>query len=186
MEDNEIISLLESRDEKAIEQIRIKYSSYLFTIANNILGDDREAEECVSETCFRAWSSIPPEHPDSLSRYLSSIIRNCALDIIRTRKTAKRLNSEYSLSIDEIGDLISSDGIPEDEIDADFLRNSISSFLRSVPEKQRTVFIRRYFFFDSLKEIAVFNGMSVSSVKVTLFRLRKELKEHLMKEGYYL
>ena len=186
MEDNEIVSLLESRDEKAIEQIRIKYSSYLFTIAKNILGDDQEAEECVNEVCFRAWNSIPPQHPDSLSSFLSSIIRNYSLDIVRARKTAKRLNSEYSLSLDEIGDLISSDGNPEEEINADLLQNSISSFLRGFPEKQRTIFIRRYYFFDSLKKISLFNGMSVSSVKVTLFRMRKELKEQLRKDGYHL
>ena len=184
MEDKDIIKMLESRDENAIEQIKKKYSSYLFTVAKNILGNVSDAEECVSETYLRAWLSIPPERPESLSRYLSSLIRNFALDTVRARKTSKRSKTEYLLSLDELDDLISPDGLPENEIEGELFRSYLTSFLRGLPENQRTVFIRRYYFFDPLKKIAVSCGMSVSSVKVSLFRTRAKLKEYLRKEGY--
>lgn len=186
MEDSEIISMLESRNERAIAEIRAKYSAYLFSVSKNVTGADRDAEECENETYLRVWNSIPPNRPDSLKLYLASIARNLALDAVRARGAERRRSSEYSVSLDELGDLIASDGAPEDEADAELLRSLISSFLRTQPEWKRTVFIRRYYFFDPVKTIAKSTKMSASAVKTALFRIRAELKEYLIKEGYDL
>ncbi len=186
MEDSEIISLLESRDERAIDEIRAKYSAYLFTIAKNVTGTDRDAEECENETYFRTWNSIPPNRPDSLRLYLASITRNCALDAVRTRDAERRRGVKSPVSLDELGDLVSSDGTPEEAADAELLRSLISSFLRTQPEWKRTVFIRRYFYFDPIASIARNTDMSKSAVKTALYRIRADLKEYLKKEGFDL
>ena len=177
MEDREIISLLESRDERAIAEIRAKYSAYIFTVAKNVTGGDRDAEECENET---------PNRPDSLRLYLASIARNCALDAVRTRDAGKRRGLKAPLTLDELGDLVTSDGSPDEAVDAELLRSLISSFLRTQPEWKRTVFIRRYFFFDPTTTIARNTGMSRSAVKTALYRIRADLKEYLKKEGYDL
>ncbi len=186
VEDREIISLLESRDERAIAEIRAKYSAYIFTVAKNVTGGDRDAEECENETYLRTWNSIPPNRPDSLRLYLASIARNCALDAVRTRDAGKRRGLKAPLTLDELGDLVTSDGSPDEAVDAELLRCLISSFLRTQPEWKRTVFIRRYFFFDPTTTIARNTGMSRSAVKTALYRIRADLKEYLKKEGYDL
>ena len=183
-DDRQIISMMEQRDESALEQIREKYSAYLTRIAKNVLGNDADAEECVNETLFRIWQKIPPADPPNFPLFIGKIARELAIDTFRAKLTKKRRGSEYEASLNELGDLIPSDDGTSDLIDGILLRDKISEFLRLVPEQKRKIFIRRYFLFDPVKTIARSYGVSESYVKVNLYRTRTKLKEYLEKEGF--
>ncbi len=184
MDDGQIISLLEARDEKAISAIGEKYSAYLKRIAMNVLGDEADAEECVNETLFRAWRRIPPARPDNLAAYLGKIVRELAIDAYRAKRSRQNTASEYEQTVRELGIFSPGDDGTERAVDGIVLRDAIVAFLRRVSEKERNVFVRRYFFFDSVKTIAETYRLGESDVKVTLFRMRNKLKKYLEKEGY--
>ena len=184
MDDSEIIALFERRDESAVEAVKEKYSAYLARTVKNVLFDDADVEECLSETYFRIWNKIPPAKPGNFALFIGKIARELAIDSYRTKTAQKRRGSEYELSLAEIGDLIPSEDTADEAVDAAFLKEKISEFLKQTPEKARRVFLRRYFFFDSVKTIAQTYGMSESSVKVTLFRTREKLRKILEKEGF--
>lgn len=183
MEDKEIISMLKERDESAIEELGRKYSPYLFSIAKNVLGNDADAEECVNEALYRAWRAVPPADPPSLSLFLAKIVREYAIDVYRSKSAQKRHGSEYAASLDELAEAVSPDDV-ENAVDSELLRDAIAHFLRGVPEDQRFIFVRRYFYFDPVKIIAKSRGVSSGAVKATLFRMRGKLKEFLEKEGF--
>lgn len=176
--------MLERRDESALGQIREKYSAYLSRIAKNVLKNDADVEECVSETLFRIWQRIPPADPPNFPLFIGKIAREFAIDSYRAKLTKKRRGSEYEASLDELGDLISSDEGSVDPTDGILLRDKISEFLRLVPDLTKKIFIMRYFMFDPVKTIARTYGVSESYVKVTLYRTRAKLKEFLEKEGF--
>ena len=184
MDDSEIISMLEIRNEDALSELEARYSAYLKRIAMNVLGSEPDAEECVNETFFRAWRKIPPAKPDNLAAYLGKIARELAIDVYRTKKKRRETVTGYDESVAELAFISSqSDGV-EQTVDGLFLRDAVASFLKSVSEKERNVFIRRYFFFDSVRDISEMYGIGGSSVKVILFRSRNKLKKYLEREGY--
>ena len=184
MDDSRIIELFEERDEDAIREVEQKYSAFLKRIARNVLRSEQDVEECLSDAYYKAWSRIPPEKPRDLPSFLGKIVRDSAIDVYRSRKTKKRLGTEYELSVEELGDVIPSGETPEDELDAKVLCDAIARYLGALPERSQKIFIRRYFFFDPVKTIATSYGMSTSAVKTALFRLREGLKEFLEKEGF--
>lgn len=183
MLDCDIVALYFARDEDAIDETSKKYGRYLTKIAYNILYDDSDTEESVNDTYLAAWNSIPPHKPSVLSSFLSKLTRRISIDRLRARTRKKRGASEYILSLDELHDCVS-DSTPEGEIDSKLLAQSISDFLRELPEDARNAFICRYYFLDSVKDTAFSLGMSESGLKSLLSRTRAALKKHLVKEGF--
>lgn len=187
MTDNEIVSLFFKRDEKAISETENKYYAYLMKIAYNILSDWEDSREAVNDTGLRAWNIIPPNKPNKLSAFLAKLTRDISIDKYRKIHSLRRVNNEYALALDELSDVISDKNpTPEDAVEGKFLREIINDFVNSLNEEQRNIFVCRYFFFDSIKDISLYYSISESKVKTVLFRLREKLKETLLKEGYSL
>ena len=184
MWDEEIISLYQKRDEQAIKETELKYSSYLMKIAYNILSDQEDSKECVNETYLRAWRSIPPHEPKVLSAYLGKITRQLSIDLFRTKNREKRKGSQYAVSLCELEECIPDKATAELMTDTNLLAEAINSYLRTLSPQMRSVFVTRYYFSDSVKEIAAYCKMSESKVKSMLYRIRQGLKKYLTKEGF--
>lgn len=180
MDDRLIVDLYFARSEKAISETDKKYGRYCRCIASNILHSDTEAEECVDDAYMNTWSAIPPERPNSLRAFVGRITRNLALNRYEHKRAQKRY-AGIEAALDEIEELISA---PEESIvDTMALRDSINEFLGRTTRKSRIIFVKRYWYLASIKEIADEIGASESSVKVSLHRTRCELKEFLEKKG---
>lgn len=186
MEDQRILDLYWQRDEAAIRETEQKYGKYLTKIAYGILADAEDSRESVNDTFLGAWNSIPPHRPGVLSAYLAKITRRCSIDIFRRRHRGKRLGCEYALSLDELEDCVTAGDSPAEIVELGELTRAIENYLRSLDQEARTAFIGRYFFLDSIREIAVCHHMSESKLKSLLFRIRKGLREYLIKEGFTL
>lgn len=188
MEDKQIIDLFLNRDENAVRQTELKYSGYLLTIALNILGNREDSGECVNDTYFKAWNSIPPHLPQRLRYYLGKITRELSIDRLRKKLTAKRGGkngvTEYELSLDELEECVPQNGTPEEEAEISLLAETIGVYLRDCSGEMRNVFMLRYYFCDSIKAISHVCGMSESKVKSMLYRAREGLRKHLEKEGF--
>ena len=180
MQDQEIVSLYLERNESAIEESEKKYGRYLHTVAFNVLFSHEDAKECVNDTYSGAWGSIPPQKPNSLRAFLARITRNLAINRYHRERAEKR-KAETDIVIEEYYECIP-DGCdsPEDEA---ILRIIINGFLASLTPKTRILFMQRYFYMCSVKEIAHRNGMKESAVKVALMRCRENFKAYLTKEG---
>ena len=179
MEDHDIIALYFERDERAIAETEGKYGGYCGSIAMNILSSPEDTEECLNDTWLRAWNSIPPNRPNVLRVFLGKITHNLALDKYKARNAEKRVGGEFAMSLDELDQCVGT----EDDRDSAMIGESISRFLRTQPKETRSVFVCRYFYCDSIAEIARRFGMSEGKVKTLLFRTRNRLKIHLEGEG---
>lgn len=186
MEDREIIRLYMECKEEAIRQTQKKYHKYLFTIAYNILADRQDSEECVSDTYLAAWESIPLNAPENLSTYLGKITRRKAMDIYRRENSQKRRPSQYALSLQELSECFTDGSTPEEALESRTLGDAINRFLVTLPPDTRNAFISRYFYFDSLKEVARGSGIRETKLKSLLYRTRMALREFLLKEGFSL
>ena len=186
MKDQDIVNLYWDRNEDAIRQTQMKYGAYLAKVSYNILADYEDCKECVNDTYLAAWNSMPTNRPSNLATYLGKITRQITIDLFRKKNRTKRYASEYAISLDELGDSFSDGTTPEQELDAKLLIEAINRFLRTLPIDARNTFIGRYYFFDSLKEVAAYCGMSESRVKSMLYRTRQSLKVYLEKEGFDL
>lgn len=186
MEDLKIIELFFERKEYAIAETERKYGRYLSKIAYNILFDTEDSEECVNDTYMKAWNAIPPQRPKFLSTFLAKITRRLAIDVFRKKNAEKRGKSEFASSLSELDECIPDNFSAEKEFEYNLLSENINSFLASLSKENRDIFVCRYFYSDSIKEIASFFGTSESKIKSSLFRSRKILKEQLLKEGFDL
>ncbi len=186
MDDEKIIELYNSRSESAIKETKQKYDLYLMKIADNILHDKMDDEECVSDTYVRTWNSIPPAHPRSLRAFVGKITRNNALNRVRDENRLKRIPSDLQVILDETSDMIPAASDTEKEIEMGQIIEIINSYLEQNSVRKRVAFIRRYWYLDSIKEISERLGMSASNVKMTLKRQREEIKSILKKEGFYV
>ena len=184
MKDAEIVDLYWERNEVAIQQTQQKYGAYLSKIAYNILSEVEDSKECVNDTYLKAWNSMPTHRPSVLSTYLGKIARQLSIDMFRKKNSTKRYASEYAISLDELGDSFSDGSTPEQMFDAKLLDEAINRFLRTLPDDARNTFIGRYYFFDSLKDVARYCGMSEAKAKSMLYRTRQSLKAYLVKEGF--
>lgn len=184
MEDVEIVKLYWQRDEAAIAHTQQKYDAYLTKIAYNILSSTEDSRESVNDTYLAAWNSMPPHKPGVLSTYLGKLTRRISIDIFRKRIREKRLATEYAVSLTELEDCLADDVTPEQELEGKQLADAINTFLRTLPEETRNVFIGRYYFLDSVKEVAGYCGMAESKAKTLLHRTRQALRAYLQKEGY--
>ena len=185
MQDQEIISLYWNRNEDAIVQTQKKYGRYCHTIAWNILRNQEDSEECTNDTWMHAWNAIPPERPSILRAFLGKITRNLALNRYENSHAAKRGGGEVLLCLDELAECLadSSRGRTEDATDRMTLVNALNTFLQTLGTEERKMFVRRYWYMDSVREIAARYGFSESKVKMSLLRTRERLKKHLEKEG---
>ena len=185
MDDRDIVRLFLERSEDAIAQSKRKYGRYIRYIASRILSAGEDVEEAEDDAYMKAWNRIPPDEPDDLGAYLGMIGRQIALDKYRSQSREKRRGSRYAESLDELAECIpDTDG--GDLVGSLALRDLLNSFLASLPEKQRNIFMKRYFWACSVSEIASELGTSESAVKMSLMRTRGKLKERLEKEGFDL
>lgn len=182
MDDKQIIKMYFERDEQAITATADKYSEFCRTIAFNILNSNEDCEEAINDTWLRVWNNIPPERPKSLPAYLVTIIRNISLDIYRKKYSKKRIGNVMSTTLDEISEMLPATINIEDQIEKKEVLTRINSFLETLPKKQRILFIRRYYYFDSIKDIAGKYNLSESYITVNLTRVRKKLANYLERE----
>jgi RNA polymerase sigma factor (sigma-70 family) len=185
VEDTVIINLYFDRSEKAIQATEEKYSKYCFSIAWNILYDKEDSDECVNDTWLAAWSSIPPRKPAILSAFLGKITRNLAIDCFRRKKAAKRSTEhilELCKELEEIEDvklLIEISNTYTNEIQRKEILEILEKFLESLKKGDCDIFIRRYWYMDSISEISARHGISESRIKSSLYRSRKKLWERV-------
>ena len=183
MEDMQIVDLYFARREQAIDETARKYGKYLFSIAYNILSSKRDSEEAVNDTYLGAWNSIPPHRPGRLSTYLGKITRRYSLEKWKAAHAQKRGGGEVTLALEELDTCIVSADRPETTLEAKELTYRINSFLKTLPDTEQRVFVLRYWYVMSIKEIAREFGFSDSKVKSMLSRTRVKLRQHLEKEG---
>lgn len=183
MEDRQIIKLLWDRAEAAIDALAAKFGKRLHRTAMNILGDRQDAEEAVNDTYLAVWNAIPPAQPDPLGAFVFKIGRNTALNHLRTRSAQKR-SSGYTLCLDELAEVLPAASV-EEELDAKALGQAIDCFLATLEPNSRTLFLRRYWFGDSVKELSRYAGVSENVLSVRLHRIRGKLKDYLNKEGFW-
>ena len=182
MKDEEIINLYFARREEAITETSHKYGKYCNYIAFQILHNREDSEECVNDTYIRVWNSIPPTRPKWLSVFLGRITRNLALDRFKAKKAQKRGSGRADVALDELMGCVSIN--PGVDISDDIaLRNALNSFLHSLPEESMRVFLKKYWYMNSVSEIADELSITESKVKVLLHRTRNSLKAYLEKEG---
>ncbi len=184
MDDRDLISLFFRRDESAIQKTSEKYGHYCFTVAWNILFDREDSEECVNDTWLKTWDLIPPEKPKKLQFFLAKITRNFALNRLRTNTRQKRGGGEYETALEELEYTLHTGSDPAQDLNAKELASAVNRFVKNLPEKERNVFIRRYFYLETPKQIAERYSMGTNNVSVMLNRTRTKLKEALEKGGY--
>ena len=185
MDDKMIVELFWNRTEKAIEETDIKYGKLCRCIATNILENDQDSEECINDTYLAAWNSMPDNRPKSLCSYICKITRNLALKKYEYNHAQKR-NSNLELALDELENYLQKGRSVEEEFEAEQIGKIISKFLRSIKYRDRNIFLRRYWFLDSIKDISSLFKISESKVKSSLYRTRKRLKKYLLEEGVVL
>ena len=180
--DEQIIALYWSRDENAIEETDRKYKNYLFSIAYNIVHARRDCEECLNDTYLAAWNAIPPSRPNVLKAFLTTIVRRIAIN----RYHSNLRQSEMTVSLSELGGILSEDAGAECQFDARELGRVISDFVRSLPQRRRFIFMSRYYAAEPIDTIAKDLCLSRSMVNKELAAIRKALKAKLESEGYKL
>ena len=185
MDDAGIIALFNARDERSLEETAAAYGPWCRAIAMNLLGVREDAEECVSDALHALWRRIPPESPVSLRVYLGRIVRNIAVSRRRERDAQKRGGGEVALALEELKECAGT-ASAEEELEAEELGRTIDRFLRTLPETECSLFLRRYWYLDSMETIARRFGLREGAVKTRLHRTREKLRVFLRKEGYAL
>lgn len=186
MDDSRIIKLYWSRSEQAIPATAEKYANYLSSIAQNILGNREDVEECLNDTYWRAWNAMPPHRPNILSVFLGKITRNLSFNRYKQRHAEKRGGSELTLVLEELSECVSGKEDIAQEVERYELLNEINIFLSTLSETKREVFIRRYWYVDSVANIAKCFGKTENNVSVLLSRIRNDLKKYLRERGLSL
>lgn len=183
LEDSFIIKMFFDRNEEAITHTSKKYNNYIFKISYNILGKHEEAEECVNDTYMALWNKIPPNKPNSFIAFIGKLIRNISLDKYQYLKAKKRNNS-FDLSLSELNECIPSNNTIDNYLKSIELGKIISKFLNTCKKTDKLIFIRRYWYSDSINNISIKFNFSNSKVKSILYRTRKKLKLYLESEVY--
>ena len=184
MLDEQIVALYWSRSEQAIAETGEKYGGYLNRIAYGILRSTLDAQECVNDTYHSAWNAMPPSKPNRLSAFLGKITRRLSIDRLRHDTAEKRGGGELPLALDELSGCVSGVDTAESEVLRQELLSLLDAFLSSLSDTERRVFLRRYWYLDSIAEIAERFGFSQSKTASMLHRTRGKLREVLRKEGY--
>lgn len=179
VEDEKIIELFFERSEQAIQELDNKYGKVCHKLSYNIVNNRQDAEECVNDAYLGAWNAIPPEKPNPLLTYICKIVRNISLKIYYRKEAAKR-SSTYTVAMEEIEACIADPNTVETEVEARELARIIESFLDTLTVENRVIFMRRYWFSDSYREIAEFVGLTEKNISVRLSRIRQKMKEYLI------
>ena len=182
MEDHAIVDLYWLRKPEAIQESGRKYGAYCKAIAFNILHNPQDAEECVNDTWLNAWNAMPDQRPSLLAPFLGKIARNLALNRYRANRAEKRGGGELPEVLDELAQCVS-DADTAKELEVSELEEAVNRFLHSLPERECSVFLRRYWFAEPMADIARRYGMRENTVRTSLFRSREKLRRHLEKEG---
>ena len=183
MEDAQIVKLYWERNPEAIARSREKYGIYCFSLADRIVNSREDAEECVNDTWLHAWNAMPPQRPSLLSAFFGKLTRNLSLDRWRRLRAAKRGGSQVELALHELEDCLPDRRRPDEALEAAETAALISAFLRRQREEDRKLFVRRYFYLESLAELGARFGLTRGQVKSRLHRMRKRLREELEREG---
>lgn len=184
MEDKQIIQLFCDRCEKAISYISKKYDKYCYSIAHNILGNCEDAEECVNDTWLKVWNLIPPTIPTYLRVFVGKIVRNLSFDKYRASHSAKRGGGEMPMILDELSEVIAGSNDVETEYERKELVATINEFLYSVSERDRDIFVRRYFYVEDTAHIAKSNDITEKNALMILSRVRSKLRLYLSEREY--
>ncbi len=183
--DEKIVEMFFARSEHAIQELAKKYGKLCYHVSYNILNDRQDAEECVNEAYFGVWNSIPPIVPNSLQAYVSKIVRNISLNVYHAKKAAKR-NSIYTIALEEIGVFVADPRTVETEMEVKELTHIIEEFLDTLTVENRVIFVRRYWFFESCKEIGKAVGLTEKNISVRLTRIRQNMKEYLREREVFV
>ena len=179
IDDEKIIDLFFERSEQGIRELDIKYGKICHNLSYNIVNNRQDAEECVNDAYLGAWNAIPPVRPNPLLSYIVKIVRNISLKIYWRKEAAKR-SGHYTIALEEIEGYIADQKTVEDEIEARELARIIGEFLDTLTLENRVIFMRRYWFADSYKDIAEFMGLSEKNISVRLARIRGKMKQYLV------
>lgn len=185
MEDEKIIELFFGRSEQAIRELDSKYGKVCRRLSYNIVNNRQDAEECVNDAYLGAWNAIPPEKPDPLLTYVCKIVRNISLKMYYRKEAAKR-SSTHAVAMEEIDACIADRNTVETEFEARELARIIEGFLDTLTAENRVIFMRRYWFSDSCREIAEFVGLTEKNISVRLTRIRRKMKEYLSEREVFL
>ena len=180
MTDQRLIELYTARSEEAIAETERIYGAYCRTIAGRILGNEEDAEECLSDVWLRVWNAIPPQQPTNFKGWIGAITRNAAISLCRRKDREPQRVGDAALELA----LDLTEG-PEREVEAKVLGEAISAFLQAQPAQSRIAFLRRYWYGDTVEETAKYMGWGVGKTKTNLFRTRQKLKDYLKKEDLY-
>ena len=183
LSDEDIIELYWRRSERAISETDTKYGKYLFTIAYNIVHDRLDSEECLNDTYIGTWNSIPPHRPNVFQVFLSRITRNIAIDKYRANTADKRINSELTVSLEELNDCVCIDPSIEEQMLVSEISKVLNDFLASLSEREKFIFVCRYYYSDSVINIAKMLQVTERTVFRNLAKSREKLREELIKAG---
>lgn len=183
MTDRKIVELYFARSESAISETDKKYGSYFRRLAASVLGNEQDSEECVNDTYMKLWETIPPQKPDKLGAFAARIVRNIALNTVTRLSALKRGGSGSDTAFDEIADCLPSGENVERTVDSRELARIIERFLGTLGREKQLIFMKRYWYFESVSDIAAELNISESKVKMSLKRTRDRLREFLGKEG---
>ncbi|MGO1469235.1 MAG: RNA polymerase sigma factor [Tissierella sp.] len=186
MEDSELINLYWDRSENAISETDKKYGNYCRKISYNILYNIEDSQECVNDTYLNAWNAIPDDRPNIFSAYLGKITRNLSINIYNHKKAKKRGAGQVEIVLNELENIVASKNNIDREIEATLITETLNEFLWTLKKEYRIVFVRRYWYVDSIKDISRKMSISESKIKSILFRTRKKLKIYLEEEEIYL
>lgn len=185
MDDEMIIKLFWDRDENAIRHTDDKYGKLCYSISYGVLECEEDAKECVNDTYLSVWNSIPPQKPNSFPAFISRITRNISINRYNYNN-AQRRKSDYEKVLDEVNDFTPNEQFTESVFERNRLRNAINDFVSKLPMMQRVIFVRRYWYLSSVKQIAKDYSLGESAVKAQLMRIRNKFREYLEKEGFTL
>ena len=185
MEDDQIIELFFQRTEQAIRELDSKYGRVCHTLSYRIVNDRRDAEECVSDAYLGVWNTVPPARPSPLLAYLCRIVRNLSLKCWERRGAAKR-GGAYTVALEELETCFADSKTVETEIEAREFARILGAFLDTLSPENRVIFLRRYWFADSYRDIAAFTGLTEKTVSVRLTRIREKMKRYLMEREVLL
>lgn len=184
MDDKKIVCMFFERNESALREVSRKYGAYCTSIAQNILHNNEDAEECVNDTYMHVWNSIPPNKPTALGAFLGRITKNLALNRLESLQCEKRGGKDITVPFEELDEFISGNASVEGECELNEIVEEINAFLETLPAKKRMIFVARYWQCEKLSEIAECFGMAESSVASSLSRTCKKLKDYLIRKGF--
>ena len=185
IDDEKIIEMFFGRSEQGIRELDTKYGKDCHNLSYHIVGSRQDAEECVNDAYLGAWNAIPPVHPNPLLSYIVKIVRNISLKTYWRKEAAKR-SGHYTVALEEIEGCIADQKTVEDEIEAKELARIIEAFLDTLTTENRVIFMRRYWFSDSYKDIAEFMGLSEKNISVRLTRIREKMKQYLIEREVFV